>query len=186
MARALAGVDAIIHAGDLTDLCVLDELRRVAPVVAVRGNHDRKGRLPLPVAARVEAGGAVIGVAHGDRGASREIPAALLSVVTGRPQLGGMLEGLARRFPDCDCVVFGHIHLPVLTRRRGVLLFSPGAVYAPEADPFVEKDSMRSRAAMTFRARLPTRLLRPAVGILEIEDGRVTPRVVLLREPLRP
>ena len=60
---ALAGVDLIIHAGDLTDPSVLDALHRVAPVVAVRGNHDHDaGHRDLPEHLLVRAGGARIGV----------------------------------------------------------------------------------------------------------------------------
>ena len=52
----LAGVDLILHAGDLADRVVLEELGRVAPVVAVRGNHDEEGgidELPRDVTVRV-------------------------------------------------------------------------------------------------------------------------------------
>ncbi len=46
---ALAGSDLIVHAGDVCQPDVLDELARIAPVVAVRGNNDRgrwASRLP--------------------------------------------------------------------------------------------------------------------------------------------
>src|SRR6478609_3392280 len=59
VATCFAGVDLILHAGDITGLAVLEELRTLAPVVAVRGNHDR---LDLPLKRRVEIGGARIGL----------------------------------------------------------------------------------------------------------------------------
>ena len=39
--EALAGVDMILHAGDVGSPAVLDTLREIAPVVAVRGNNDK-------------------------------------------------------------------------------------------------------------------------------------------------
>src|SRR5439155_19342605 len=45
-AQALAGSELIIHAGDVGDPGVLEELRKIAPVVAVRGNIDTRDWLP--------------------------------------------------------------------------------------------------------------------------------------------
>jgi len=44
--EALRGSDHIIHAGDVGDLAILDELRKIAPVTAVRGNVDEGVELP--------------------------------------------------------------------------------------------------------------------------------------------
>lgn len=184
--RALAGVDLILHAGDLSQMAVLEQLGEIAPVIAVQGNHDRKGRLALPSSRRVAIAGATIGLAHGDRPRLRELPDAAASLLAGRPVVGGALDRLARHLGDCDCVCFGHLHLPILTRRRGVLLFSPGAVYMPEADPSADVGSLRARAVMRIRGALPVEARQPAVGILEIRRGVVRPRLVRLREPLRP
>ena len=63
--RALEGSDLIIHAGDVGKPEILDELRALAPVVAVRGNVDRdEWASALPLTAAAEAGGAVIYVLH--------------------------------------------------------------------------------------------------------------------------
>ena len=51
--RRLAGVDVILHAGDITEQSTLDTLSRIAPVVAVRGNHDE---LDLPYQRVVDCG----------------------------------------------------------------------------------------------------------------------------------
>lgn len=58
---ALRGSELIIHAGDVGKPEILDELRKIAPVVAVRGNVD-KGELAkgLPETAVAEAGAALI------------------------------------------------------------------------------------------------------------------------------
>lgn len=87
--RIFAGVDLILHAGDLVTLDVLDELQAVAPVLAVRGNVDHpEVQERLPAALRIEVGpsgvvkveskgiagdghsspGIVIGLVHGARG----------------------------------------------------------------------------------------------------------------------
>ena len=65
--EALEGCDLILHAGNLSVPSVLHDLERVAPVVAVRGDHDRLGGLALPRDVVVVAGGQRIGLTHGDR-----------------------------------------------------------------------------------------------------------------------
>lgn len=182
--EALAGVDLILHAGDLTDLAVLDELERLAPVVAVRGNHDEEARLDLPRDVLVRAGGARIGLTHGHRTAAIELPAAALSLVSGRPRLMRFEASMRRRFGAVDCVVTGHLHMPVHRVVDGVLVFSPGAVYVPEQDPGFDWSGVRSRAFRHFRERLPDDARVPAVGVLEIGPGGITAERIPLRRPI--
>ena len=94
--RRLRAADAILHAGDLVAVEVLELLESLGPPVhAIHGNVDGPDvRRRLPAARVVEAGGARIGMVH-DAG-----PAA------------GRLRRMRRRFPDADAVVFGHSHLP--------------------------------------------------------------------------
>jgi uncharacterized protein len=103
--------DAILHAGDLSELAVLDALEALGPPVhAVRGNVDSavlQARLPLTRV--VEANGVRIAMVH-DAG-----PAA------------GRLARLRRRFADADAVVFGHSHLPLHEERDGFAIFNPGS-----------------------------------------------------------
>jgi uncharacterized protein len=107
----LRGADAILHAGDLMEASVLEELQAIGPPVhAVRGNVDSavlQARLPLT--AVVAAGGARIAMIH-DAG-----PAA------------GRLDRLRRRFPQADAVVFGHSHIPLHEERGGFQIFNPGS-----------------------------------------------------------
>ena len=108
--EAFAGVAMILHAGDLACAEVLTELESLAPVYAVRGNVDPPELFSrLPLVRTVEAGGAVIGMIHGD----------------GRA--GTAEERALRAFPHADCVVFGHTHVPVCERRGSVLIFNPGS-----------------------------------------------------------
>jgi putative phosphoesterase len=88
----LGGVDAIVHAGDVTAPELLHELEGFAPVHAVLGNNDVSLRLPERV--EVELGGVAVGVVH-DSG-----PAA------------GRAGRLRAWFPSAGIVVFGHSHLP--------------------------------------------------------------------------
>ena len=112
--------DLIVHAGDVSAISALDELRALGPpVYAVHGNADEAAlRELLPEQLVVEAGDARIGVVH--------IP----GPATGR-------EGrLLARFPGCQAVVFGHTHLPVVERHEGVWLLNPGSPTERRRGPF--------------------------------------------------
>ena len=102
--EALAGVDMILHAGDIGNSAVLDTLRPVAPVVAVRGNND-KGDWAESLSnwEVVEIGSLSIYMLHD----LKEIdinPAGIFQVV-----------------------VSGHSHKPTVEERRGVLYVNPGS-----------------------------------------------------------
>jgi hypothetical protein len=103
--KALAGVDLIIHAGDVGAPEILPALQALAPVTAVRGNVDRGAWASrLPGTAVLEAGGARIYVLH---------DAAQLDL---DPQAAGFAA-----------VVSGHSHRPAIRERDGVLHFNPGS-----------------------------------------------------------
>lgn len=102
---ALAGVDHIIHAGDVGGSEVFEALAAIAPVTAVRGNNDRDGwGRRLPLSALVELGGRRIFVLH-DR-ADLELDPATARV---------------------DVVITGHSHRPAESREDGVLFLNPGS-----------------------------------------------------------
>jgi len=103
----LRTADAILHAGDVLEGWFLDELGEVAPVHAVLGNNDVG--LDLPERREVVLGGVRIGMVH-DSGAR-----------TGRE------TRLARWFPACDLVVFGHSHIPLSAPGCGQHLLNPGS-----------------------------------------------------------
>jgi len=102
---ALRGCAVILHAGDVGAPSVLDALRALAPVFAVRGNCDRGdwGRA-LPASETVEVAGVLIHVLHD------------------RHDLD-----LAPRAAGLAAVVSGHTHRPALARRDGVLYVNPGS-----------------------------------------------------------
>jgi putative phosphoesterase len=107
----LRAADAILHAGDLVAMQVLELLESLGPPVhAVHGNIDEPAlRVRLPAVRLVEASGTRIVMTH-DGGAAE-----------------GRLARLRARFPDADAVVFGHSHLPLHEERDGFHIFNPGS-----------------------------------------------------------
>lgn len=100
---ALRGSDLIIHAGDVGAPEVLERLRGLAPVAAVRGNVDRGAWADaLPEERTVEVGGARIHVIHN-------------------------LKAMAAAPEGCRLVISGHSHKPSIQRRDGVLYLNPGS-----------------------------------------------------------
>lgn len=174
----LDGVDLILHAGDLTEMSVVRTLEQVAPTLAVLGDHDRDAGLDLPEARVVRAGRHRIGLVHGRRSRLVEYPAAGVTLLAGRPRLLGFHRALLRRLPGVDCVVYGHLHLPFIGRLDGVDLFSPGAVYVPEAEPGYYSDRARGRAYLRFRRTLRDDARRPSVGVVEAGGDRLRYRLL--------
>lgn len=104
----LEGADLILHAGDLMDPALLDELGAYAPVRAVRGNMDPPDAR-LPETLEFGFGGARVAMIH-DSGPKR-----------------GRRDRMRRRFPEARVVVFGHSHIPFLEDEDGLLLLNPGS-----------------------------------------------------------
>lgn len=185
--EALAGCDLVLHAGDLSVPSVLEELETVAPVVAVRGDHDRLGGLELPETAVIVAGGARIGLTHGRRHRAVDSSVIAASVVAGRNlrYRAGLHAALARRTGPVDCLVYGHWHEPVIAREGPTLFFSPGAV-CPWGNleggrpPRSGAKGVGDRGVRRFRHQLGAQAMRPSVGILEVTGGTVAARVVPL------
>ena len=179
--EALEGVDLILHAGDITELAVLDRLEQVAPVAAVQGDHDREAGIVLPRLRVVRAAGWRIGLVHGDRSRALELVAGGLSLTLGRPCLLGFHRAMIRRFGSVDCLVHGHLHLPICRRVDGVLCFSPGAIDLPERRAGLEAQGPAARAYLRFRRGLGETL--PSIGLLEIGRDGIRPRIVAVGTP---
>jgi uncharacterized protein len=113
VASHLAGVDLILHAGDVCTAEVLDELAAFAPVRAVLGNNDGPDvrTWGAPRSLTLDLDDLRVGMIH-DAG-----PRA------GRPRR------LRRQFPAADLVVFGHSHIPLdlQDERLGLRIFNPGS-----------------------------------------------------------
>lgn len=100
----MRGVERIIHAGDVGSREVLEQLQKIAPVTAVRGNVDGPWASDLPVTQIVEVEGVSIYVLH------------ILESLDLRPEAAGF-----------RVVVYGHSHEPKQERKHGVLYFNPGS-----------------------------------------------------------
>jgi putative phosphoesterase len=103
--------DAILHAGDIGDLGVLEELAKVAPVFAVRGNIDTRAR-GLPDALVLDAGA---------------LRVLLLHIGVAGPRLRADAAKLARA-ERAQLVVCGHSHVPFIGGERGLTVFNPGSI----------------------------------------------------------
>ena len=122
--RALAGVDLILHAGDLTALGVLKYLEAVAPVTAVQGNMDLPGvLLDLPLKTIVEADGRRIGLIHGHHVPHPD------RVLSQPLDFEAMHAYLLSEFRDegVDCIVYGHTHQAHVATVDNVLIVNPGS-----------------------------------------------------------
>ena len=102
---ALAGVERIVHAGDIGSRDVLEALERVAPVTAVRGNNDRGDwAKKIPETEVVEVGGVSLYLLHD------------LHELDLEPRAAGFAA-----------IISGHSHQPNVEERDGVLYLNPGS-----------------------------------------------------------
>ncbi len=103
--EALTGVEHILHAGDVGGIEILDRLRAIAPVTAIRGNVDGFGPCSeLPEIEVVEMGGFSFYMLHD------------LQTLDLDPIAAGMAG-----------VIYGHSHQPKIEEHNGVLYFNPGS-----------------------------------------------------------
>jgi putative phosphoesterase len=168
----LAGVDLVLHLGDVSHPRALADLARIAPVVAVQGDHDRRRGFDLPRRRVVRVGGRRIGMTHGRRPRGVEVVMVLLTLVTRRLVLVGLHRTLRRRFGDVDLVLHGHLHLAARRDVGGVPVVSPGGVYAAEDDPAQAGGSWRRRLYIAFRRSLDREARAPSVATITIgPDG---------------
>jgi putative phosphoesterase len=119
VAAHLEGTDLILHAGDVCQAWVLDELAAYAPVRAVKGNNDGPD---------VTAWGAPETLEFELDG----LPVAMLHIAG--PQ-EGRTRRMAERFPDAKLVVFGHSHIPLDEEGDGVRIFNPGSPTEKRREP---------------------------------------------------
>jgi putative phosphoesterase len=102
---ALRGATHILHAGDVGDIAILDALREIAPVTAIRGNIDTHGpTAQLPATEAVELDGRLIYMLHS------------IADLDLKPDAAGIAV-----------VIYGHSHKPAIEIRKGVLYLNPGS-----------------------------------------------------------
>jgi|ERR1035438_1326189 putative phosphoesterase len=105
VAPALAGVERILHLGDVGKISILSELEKIAPVISIRGNVDREGPCAeLPETDVVLVEGRYVYILHD------------LNTLH--------LDPAAGRFA---AVLYGHTHVPNYFKKNGVLYLNPGS-----------------------------------------------------------
>lgn len=120
VAKAFADVNLILHAGDLHVLSVLDDLEKIAPTIAVRGNGDcwtpKDPRLKDTYLLRME--GVSIGLTH-----ALEYP---------ETRWRSIEDSMERDFRGAvDVIVFGDTHVAMIEKYKGILLVNPGSPTLP-------------------------------------------------------
>jgi hypothetical protein len=133
-----AGVDRILHAGDIGPPELLAQLEAIAPVTAVSGNTDGfdiRARVPEIVETRIE--GFDFLLLHGH-------------------QLGAPTpDKLNRAYPSAEVIIFGHTHRPLLTIvDQVVTVMNPGSAGARRFDLPASVGIMELEAGIPPRARL--------------------------------
>ncbi len=106
----LAGVDAILHAGDVGKYEVIEVLETIAPVHVVAGNVDG---LEYPERLEITFSGRRFGLEHGHLMVPRE-----------------RTEALLKTFPDADFIIYGHTHVPKLEQIGKTTVLNPGSAGA--------------------------------------------------------
>lgn len=126
LAELLAGVDAILHSGDVGSQEVLDELGGIAPVHAVRGNVD-PAEMNLPPSLSLRFEGVQVELQH-----SLAVPQAELHAWSDGALLEKMHPERRETFlhsfdPSTRVVAFGHSHQPCLLTLGHKLFINPGS-----------------------------------------------------------
>jgi putative phosphoesterase len=150
----LAGVDAILHAGDVSIRSVLDALGQVAPVYAVGGNRDVM--LGLPSRRVLHFEGVRLALTHGHGGLWGYLREKVLYYTVGFYH-EGYIRRVRAQFDDVGVIVYGHSHRPVNRLIDGVLMFNPGSLGPDYRMPY-----------------------GPAIGFLTIDGASVTGEIVPL------
>lgn len=102
VAEHLQGCELILHGGDIGGQEILDELEKIAPVRAVRGNNDKEWAEQIPLWQRLDLGGVSVYLCH----KKKDIP-----------------EGLQ----DCRLVIYGHSHKYADREEQGIRYLNPGS-----------------------------------------------------------
>ena len=151
-----AGVQQILHAGDIMSQVVLDELAQVAPVQAVRGNREIWNLKHITSHLQLEIDGVRIGLTHGHGKMYNYLSEKFDIAIKGK-RVGRYLQRVVADFPKAQVIVFGHLHVAGILNLEGKLVINPGSASCPFS-----------------------RSLKPSVGLLYIESGQARAEIVEL------
>ncbi|MCE1253672.1 MAG: metallophosphatase family protein [Anaerolineae bacterium] len=155
-----AGVQLILHAGDICTTYPLEKLNEIAPVIAVRGNRDWAFSKSLPLARKMEIAGHQVAMVHGHGRWSHYLINKVKMLLQGY-NLDIFVPAITEPAPDAEIIVFGHTHRAVnFWYNQRQLLFNPGPC------------SLVARPAK-----------HPSIGLLRFEKNRpVMGEIVLLEQ----
>jgi putative phosphoesterase len=124
--QCFAGVDFIIHAGDIGELWVLDKLSQIAPVIAVHGNDEgEQAKQVLPFRQTLIMAGRRIAISHG------HIPDHAAEMESRKddswyPKLQRWVD--FAKESQAEIFIYGHSHIPMALQYDGMWLINPGAI----------------------------------------------------------
>jgi putative phosphoesterase len=154
--EVLSAVDIILHAGDVCDLSVLQQLEAIAQTFAVFGERDGpEVKRYLQEKQRLEFAGRAVGLVHGHHAWEGSLLTRVLYTLDRARQSEVLHESVLREFTNVDAIVFGHSHEPYMKMHGSILLFNPGSI-------------------------APRRGQRGSVGILEIGARAIKGRIIPL------
>lgn len=155
-------VQLILHAGDITIQSVLNQLEKVAPVMAVRGNQDVLMNQKIPIKQVITVGRVRIGMTHGHGNWRKYLRDKYEQLFEGPGKFSKWEQRAVKLFEkdDVDVIVFGHNHEPLIRYPiDGKIIFNPGS------------------AAKQVLPNKP-----PSIGFLTIDGTKVTPEIVFLSD----
>jgi len=129
----IEGVDAILHAGDISSNHVLTTLSAIAPVTAVAGNSDPpEVAHTLPDREVIQLSGRSIGLKHGHQ--PHELQSQYFDSSYDSPQMELFYQLMAAQLPEAEIIVFGHFHRAVVKQWNDITFINPGAIAPSRGD----------------------------------------------------
>jgi putative phosphoesterase len=152
LAQVWGPVDLVLHAGDVGDLSVLDQLGQIAPTLAVHGNDEPEAAVRhLPEKQLLMVGGVRVLLWHS------HYPDPVLERANRAGRWGPKLDRFAANAREAGAaiLIYGHTHVPAINHHGGVTLFNPGALasgsfFTRQVRPMVGR--LRVMAAGAFEA----------------------------------
>lgn len=145
--QCFAGVDFIVHAGDVGELWVLDKLSEIAPVIAVHGNDEgEQAKRVLPFRQTLMMAGRRVVVSHG------HLPDYAAEMESREDDCWyPKLQRLAdfAKESQADVFIYGHSHIPMALQYDGVWLINPGAI---ASESVVTRQKLQTIARLRLNA----------------------------------